>query len=303
MKYYILRALFLNEKNKIEDTPAKSFIYRAYNNVISILNSAFEDEENITMTNIKSINITDNMKNKLCNLIKEGASKLNQKDILRSILINGIGIGPVKADKLIKMGLKDINELKGKEWRPYINEDTYLSLKYRPLRKIPHNEIKKIEMILNRYKVVNKKMPIIITGSFRRGSPFSKDIDVVFPTNNNIEYFLTFIKKYFTISIYSRGPSKISMFIKALKLDIKRYIKMDIFLTAPDEYYTMVLYSTGSKMLNIKMRRHAKSMGLLLNQKGIFKNGKKINNKNDNEKELFKIIHLTYLYPSSRSLV
>jgi DNA polymerase/3'-5' exonuclease PolX len=48
------------------------------------------------------------------------------------------------------------------------------------------------------------------------------------------------------------------------------------------------------------MRRKAQKMGFLLNQKGLFKDGKEVLVKN--ERELFAILEMDYLTPQERDL-
>ena len=59
-----------------------------------------------------------------------------------------------------------------------------------------------------------------------------------------------------------------------------------------------LLYFTGSQQLNMEMRLVAKEKGMLLNQKGLFKNNKIIPVKS--EKEIFEQLGMMYLKPEER---
>ena len=65
----------------------------------------------------------------------------------------------------------------------------------------------------------------------------------------------------------------------------------------------MLLYSTGSKEFNLKMRAHAKGLGYLLNQKGLYYANEKKELVRDGvktEKEIFEILSLPYTPPNKR---
>ena len=63
-----------------------------------------------------------------------------------------------------------------------------------------------------------------------------------------------------------------------------------------------MLHHTGSKTFNIKIRVHAKKMGLKLNQYGIFKSNKKISKKFKSERDILSYIGVKYLTPKERKL-
>jgi DNA polymerase/3'-5' exonuclease PolX len=117
-----------------------------------------------------------------------------------------------------------------------------------------------------------------------------------------LDDYIKYLKKTFhnKIYLYSKGEDKISLIIQPFKTNDNIRYKFDVFRTEPENYYSMLLYSTGPRDFNIRQRRHAKKLGLLLNQNGIFKNGKKINSSGDTERDLFKILNMDYVEPKDR---
>jgi len=67
----------------------------------------------------------------------------------------------------------------------------------------------------------------------------------------------------------------------------------------PLNWITYLLYLTGSKDNNVEMRAKAKSLGLLLNQNGLFmKNKKRISVKS--EEDVYKKLGMVYRHPHNR---
>jgi hypothetical protein len=169
--------------------------------------------------------------------------------------------------------------------------------------KIPHEHIKKLEPLIK--KLAGSTMSIIITGSYRRGLPFSSDIDlqVVSKKEDALDTLLDkFIKVLKTpIEPYSKGPDKMSFiadFSKILGHPGALY-KVDAFRTIPEEATSMMLFSTGSKEFNILMRSIAKRKGYRLNQKGLYKNDIKVPGLKT-EADYFQALGMKYREPSAR---
>jgi DNA polymerase/3'-5' exonuclease PolX len=308
MKFYELLVIFQtfikDVKINNKENPSLSFIISAYNNVLTELNNTFKPNENITDDKINNTNLTTKMKNKLIELLKLKITKkmeteiksLHKHAMLKKDLDSLLGIGEKKANKLIEKGLTNIKQLHLKKWFSQLNTDTQMILVHNPLRYIPHDDIAKIEKIFT-----NFGKDIVLVGSYRRNKPFSRDIDILFKqTTNTIDKFIKYLEKKFNnIWIYANGDDKVS-FIFCPHSDTNIKYKADIFISSENTFYSNLLYTTGSKNHNIKMRAKARKMGYLLNQNGIFKNGKKINKPQDKEEELFKILDMPYVEPHER---
>jgi DNA polymerase/3'-5' exonuclease PolX len=320
---YLLNKIYLNKVNN-DNSQSNIFIKLAYNKVIKLMIERFSETEKITESKLNELNITNNMKDKLINIIKlkikkNNDLKLNELNITNNMkdkLLNKLteidGIGKSKALELIKLGINSIADLKKKKWYDLLNKTTKAYLNYKPLKQIPYNFIKSLEKYITSYN----KNQIKIVGGYARKKKNSKDIDLVFinssknkiDKSSEIDKYIEYLKQYFTIIIYLRGDDKLSLLIKlktnygnVLYKNINtKYIKVDIFITNENEKYFMILYGTGSKEFNIKMRGIARRKGYILNQKHLMRI--KDNNKIwvSSEKEIFDILDMEYTKPETR---
>jgi DNA polymerase (family 10) len=233
------------------------------------------------------------------NKIIDDKLPINDKKLLRFKLVlelsNIHGIGPKKAKQLIDLGLTDIKQLNNK-YKEYVTAATLLLLKHKPDKYISHDIIKKLEPHLTQNNIES-----IIVGSYRRNKPFSRDIDVMIVSDNNyaIDQYIKNISanKSNNIIVYLQGIDKVSFLFKNTSISNK-YFKIDVFRTDVKYKIAMLLYSTGSKEFNIRVRKLALKMGYVLNQKGLFLNGKEI--ALNKEQDLFTILNIQYLPPNSR---
>jgi len=150
------------------------------------------------------------------------------------------------------------------------------------------------------------KLPyeLFFTGSYRRGAKASSDIDVMLVSDSEdaLEDIIKSCEKiFYKIYVYSRGKEKISFLIDCrniLKTNVT--YKMDIFRSPIKSKIPMTIYSVGSMMFNIIMRRIAKQKGMLLNQHGLFKSGKRIDLKT--EKAYFDYLDMDYRTYTQRNI-
>ncbi len=334
MKFYELTGLIENivenEKKEKHGTPTLRFILTAYNNVLDKLRANYSDNEMVTAKKIEELELTKYMTNKLIDLSTKTISKKESDTFKQNAKINNLkyelsnimGLGTKKINELIDQGLTKISQLHKKKYMNMLNLDTQMDILYKPRHYVPYQEIKKVESLLTSFKrpdlrgVPNEMKLPVITGSFARKKEVIGDIDILYLSRyeNDIDRYLDFLSKALNgkIWVYLRGPDKVSFIFEVPKSyssfnsdntkdspDPIRY-KADIFIANIDNYYSMLLYSIGSKNFNIRMRAHARKLGLLLNQNGIFKNGKKINTSKDNEKKLFEILQMDYVLPKDR---
>ena len=202
------------------------------------------------------------------------------------------GIGPQLKLKLSKKGIKTKKQLiKHIDELPII---TQVHLKYKVKDSLTRKIIEELEPKLT--KVSTK---VVISGSYSRGKKNPGDIDLIFEENKSytIDDYLTYLNKTFEhVVVFAKGTDKVSLLIKWGK----EYVKCDIFITNKKEYYAMLLYATGSQKFNIIMRGIAKKHGYVLNQKGLFHNGKQHNF--NSEKKYFEAIGIEYKTPEEREM-
>ncbi len=214
-----------------------------------------------------------------------------------------MGIGPERAKELISAGVTHINQLHMKKYKDLLPAETKIFIDLKPLQQIPNEHIKILEPYLLKASDTNLKLTIV--GSYRRGKPFSSDIDLMVVSNesNAIELLLERLKEILNGKIYpySKGPDKLSLIVDMSELIGSKNLiyKIDAFRTLPEHEIPMLLYSTGSKEFNVFMRGKAKKAGYLLNQKGLFKDGAIVKDLKT-EKDYFDILGMSYKEPSAR---
>jgi len=319
MKWSTLSDFFENEsvkyfiKFKSSNKTEIKYMFKAnaYKRISKTIRDTYKLNTSVTEAKIKKLPVTDNMKNKMIYYLKN-PSKLpspktkTKEDKTRKIkkdLIQIMGIGLSLANKLITNGLTDVSQLKQKKYKSMLTDQTKIFLKLKPLKKIPHSFIKTLEpMILQLGKSNTPGTELIIVGSYRRRTNYSSDVDVmvISDNKNTLSKIVDALKlrKDTKVYPYIVGQDKISLILKIHS----KTIKLDFFRTPKKEKWAMLLYSTGSKYTNIKMRNKAKRMGMLLNQKGLYKDGKllSIPSKTKSEKFFFTKLKMPYLEPMKR---
>lgn len=311
---------------RIKDNSSR-FRANSYNRVAEIIESQCELRNKPTKDKINSLPITDYMKQKILSILAgkkikteskksdtsrkisaESKNKENQVNLqLKKELVNLMGIGEERANLLIEKGLTDINQLYKKKWEKFLPKETLLFLKLKPVDKIPHENIIKVESILKHMQSRTLKFKFV--GSYRRKKSVSSDIDIMIISKNlNILHiFADLLRKklHGQSHVYSIGQDKLSVvvdFSDALNIPHAVY-KIDAFRVEPENEIPMLLYSTGSQSFNIRMRGIAKKKGMLLNQNGLFKNEKNSAKKIEglkSEKDYFNILNMKYLEPEER---
>ena len=325
MNFKKLRDEFKDKAKDIraEKKETSNFRARSYERVAEILESYYDLKETVTKSKIQSLPITEYMKNKAIYFLDNNKGKfIDNKDSsimktknttvndtqLKTDLINLMGIGTEKAQRLIDDGLKNITDLRMKKWKLKLPEETKAWLEYKPSKGIPNSDIKEIEYHL--LKMNSRNRELIFVGSYRRNKPISNDIDIMIISDDDdaIDKFMKDLNKKLKNKAYpySKGIDKLSVIIDVkdlLKKRKKTVYKLDTFRVKPKNKIPMLLYSTGSKSNNIKMRARAKKLGMMLNQKGLFK---KIDNKLikipnlNSEKDYYRILGMKYKEPNER---
>ncbi len=261
----------------------------------------------ITATVIDDLALTDYMKNKAKYFLSNKPTQEDKSQRLLIELTDFMGIGQERAERLIKEGLKTINQLHTKKWMAKLPDETKMWMQLKPIREIPNADIKQIDEFVS--SAQHDNFEVIFVGSYRRGKATSRDIDVMIVSTdkNIISKYLEYMKMLFHDKAYpySKGADKMSIIVDVSQFLKKKnaIYKMDVFRVHPEDRAAMLLYSTGSKDHNIFMRSTAKKQGMLLNQNGLFR---KVNGENvkvdglDSEEAFFQALGLEYKEPSQR---
>jgi len=219
-------------------------------------------------------------------------------------------IGPRKARELIEdYGIKSIEDLMTRQ--DLLNDKQKIGLKYwqTDQLRIPRAEIKKHERLYKaNVKEVCQEMSFIITGSYRRGTKDSGDIDILLShSQNNASCFRAFVDRLidcgYLIDTLAYGEKKY-MGYGRLFSDDSLPRRIDIIYCPPHEYPFAILYFTGSGKFNVNMRNHAAKLGYRLNEKGLvdLKTEHFVKHQFNTEEDIMKFLEMEYVEPTKRDM-
>ena len=180
------------------------------------------------------------------------------------------GVGPVKAQHLVNMGITSIAVLRQevKKNPALLSANQQIGLEYYEplLERIPYAEMEEHEQVLlNVLDSVNAKAIGTMVGSYRRGALHSGDIDFLIRGKVDITSFVDALGEYgYLVSILAQGATKC---MAICSIGTPR--RLDILVTPENEYAYALLYFTGSQQFNIAFRQHALEMGYTMNEHGM----------------------------------
>ena len=259
-------------------------------------------------------------------LFKEVSENKGQQS--REDLQKVIGIGPSRANALVKMSINSVPKLKKavKEGRVDVTTMTELGLKYYNdlTKRIPRPEVLFFKEIIDKAlynNVTNKSGELIpiethLAGSYRTGKKDSKDIDLIITVDikqslldksgifDNLIDVLKEKKLLFGIMIQGvdkvMGLVKLPSSINEFKPHKVRHIDIRLISHSILPWYMMYFGSGIEFSRNI--RQTAAEQGYRLDEFGLFdrKTGKRINFKVDSEHDIFKFLGVKYVAPEER---
>ena len=299
----------LTELRDIQDLIDKNqYRSRAYTTVINALREGKSIEESGAKKKMMK-KINEIIETGRCSELDEYKSKY--APILSNLrfLLSIPTIGMKKAKEIISDHMEDIAR------RNYtIKIDDLLSRKDLTNRQkriiknfgklvtsISRESVEKVVKHLYKYVFAKYDITHVIVGSYRREREFIHDIDIMlytdepdFDTFRNVINDIKRMGKF--VESVNSGQRNFTFLFEFMKGKI---VSIDIKYYHSDELIPALIYFTGSKLFNIKLRMHAKSMGYKLNQYGLYdKEMKKIQLKD--EKELFRILNLPFTSPKER---
>ena len=279
------------------------------------------------ITSVKQLNgvpgIGPTISEKLNEYVETGTLQLIEREKTNpvNILSDVYGIGPKKAEELVKLGITSIAELR-KRQEELLNNVQKIGLSFYEniQERIPRQEIIEYETLFNGIfsKLVSnkkenqsnkgKKDKFEIVGSYRRGAANSGDIDIIITGETGQVYsdFVDILKDMnIILHILSRGPSKTLVIAKLPGVNrVAR--RVDFLFSPPDEFPFAILYFTGSKIFNTIMRQKALDQGYTFNEHSIYhltkdrKKGEKVDKQFTSEKDIFDFLALQYKTPIER---
>jgi DNA polymerase/3'-5' exonuclease PolX len=213
------------------------------------------------------------------------------------------GVGPVKAQQLIDMGITSIVELRqeAKKNRSLLTANQHIGLQYYEplLERIPYLEMQEHERtLLDVLYMVDASVSGTVVGSYRRGALHSGDIDFLVRGQLDMKSFVNVLGEYgYLLTILAQGPTK-CMAISSIGMPRR----LDILICPIEEYAYALLYFTGSQQFNIAFRHHALEMGYTMNEHGM----KAVHADvpavpyMDKEEDIFNFLGLRYVKPEDR---
>ena len=280
---------------------------RAYNSVLAQLYS-YDGEIHNYQDFIHNIKAGDKINLKVKELID--TNKITYEDNIKKDenyyfiqeLRKIYGIGESNITKILKAGIKSIDDLK--ENTHLLNDKQKIGLKYyKDLNKrIPRDEYLKHKKILES-DLKGKDIIYDFVGSFRRESSHMGDIDFLVMKNDDFD-LTSYVKKLkdsgYIIEILALGKVKFSGIVKLDDDSIARQV--DILVAPENEYYYSLLYFTGSAEFNVGMRNFIKTKyGISLSEHGFDKDTIKIPLMKK-EKEIFDFFNIRFVEPEKRKV-
>lgn len=134
---------------------------------------------------------------------------------------------------------------------------------------------------------------ISVAGSLRRGKETVGDIDILVGDDTPASFMDAFVSYSLVDQVIMKGPTKSSVRIKG-------GLQVDIRAVHTNSWGAALCYFTGSKEHNVTMRRMGVSMGLKLNEYGLFKrdSGEKV--AGDTEEGVYRALGLSCVEPELR---
>ncbi|NNG67455.1 DNA polymerase/3'-5' exonuclease PolX [Caldanaerobacter subterraneus] len=291
------------------ENPFKS---RAYYNAARAIELLDEDLETLVKEDrLKDVKgIGEALNKKLTELITTGRMEYYEK--LKESVPPGLiemlkipGLGPKKIKTLYeKLGITTIGELEyaclenrllklpgfGEKTQKKILEGIQFVKQYsgHHLYFEAYEEATKIKEYIDGTGLVIKSE---IAGSLRRKKEIVKDIDILATSKEALKLMDAFVNYDGVREVIAKGETKTSVVLKS-------GINVDLRVVKEEEFPYALHHFTGSKEHNTAMRHRAKSMGIKMNEYGLFKGDHLIECKE--EEEIFSKLGLLYIPPELR---
>jgi DNA polymerase/3'-5' exonuclease PolX len=222
---------------------------------------------------------------------------------------NIYGVGPKKAEDLIKAGFTTIADLRlaATETPKLFTKNQHIGLRYyeQLLERIPRAEMDAHAAQLMATKPA--ALEGVIVGSYRRGRPDSGDIDMLVRTTSAAvdagaalkEYVVALTTAGYIKEILALGPSKC---LAISQLPGKSARRLDLLVTPPEEFPFAVFYFTGSDTFNVAVRSHALTRGYTLNEHALTRvsDGTPVKGIKT-ERDIFAVLKLVWREPPDRT--
>lgn len=128
-------------------------------------------------------------------------------------------------------------------------------------------------------------------GSFRRRKETVGDLDILVIAGPDSPVMDRFVGYEGVREVVSRGTTRSTVILSS-------GLQVDLRVVPEDAYGSALLYLTGSKSHNIALRKSARSLGLKINEYGVFRGKKRI--AGETEESVYRILGLPFIPPELR---
>lgn len=132
---------------------------------------------------------------------------------------------------------------------------------------------------------------IEIAGSYRRQRDTVGDLDILVVAPGDTDVIARFATYPSVAKVLAQGPQRASVILE-------NGLQVDLRVVPPVSYGAALCYFTGSKAHNIALRRIAQSLGLKLNEYGVFRGREQI--AGDSEESVYRVLGLAWIPPEQR---
>jgi DNA polymerase (family 10) len=132
---------------------------------------------------------------------------------------------------------------------------------------------------------------VIAAGSIRRHRDTIGDMDLLVAAGRSSDVSAAFAALPIVRSVLARGPTK-------TLVRLSNGMDADLRVLLPESFGAALLYFTGSKAHNIALRKLALKRGLELNEYGLFREGRAIAGRT--EQEVYEALGLAWIPPEMR---
>ncbi len=297
---------------EMDDVDFKPFAYRrASSSILNLeedIEKIYEEKGRKGIEEISGVgkNIADKIEEFLLTGEMEHLKTLEEKHPVElDELLKVEGLGPKSIKKLYeKLKIKSLEDLEEKAKKGEIasldgfGEKTEknileaIEFLKRDEGKWSLGEVMEVaNRIFEKLKSLEEVKRINFAGSLRRSKELVGDVDILISAGKTERVMETFTSFENVFKVLSKGDTRSSVKVDAgFGIDL-RVVKKKSFGSA-------LQYFTGSKEHNIKLRKLAIGKGMKLNEYGLFKNGKKIAGKE--EEEIYSHLGLSFIPPELR---
>ncbi|VVC71851.1 phosphatase YcdX [uncultured archaeon] len=217
------------------------------------------------------------------------------------------GIWPKKAKKLFdSLGVKDRDELKkaalahkvhgiaGFDEKTEANILRGVELVEKSKGRMPLGyAFHDIRLLVEKMKRLAPVARIIPAGSTRKMKETIGDIDILATSSSPGKVMDVFTALPEVEHVVAKGDTKSTV-------TLKMGLNCDLRVVSEDEYGSALQYLTGSKEHSVELRRIAISRGLKLNEYGVFRGGKRVASRT--EEDVYRALGMDYIEPELREL-